>query len=389
VAIQRPVRIRMNRRAMRRVTAIIAGLVAIGSGLVTVPQANAAQPVIASACTAGTWVQQNADVTPAMVNGALYSVTIVSASEAWAVGEYSTGGYPSGSLWEHWTGGSSWQVVGSGSGAGVSLNGMTNFGPSDVWAVGTGPKGATKGALIAQWNGSSIVRASIPSEAGGSSLSAVSGTSASDIWAVGAYADAQGQPHTLLYHYNGRAWSLAASPPGGNGVSILALSPTDVWMMVATVGGRALYQWNGSTWTDVFPANSFKHPVEEPLVGTADNHLSTRTYETKPYYNYVEPYNWNGFKWTEFGPKAAYNNVYMTGLAEGPAGALWTAGFIGTDKGDFARDLLIDKNGATSLEVVSNADVFWGIATGFGVVVAVGGDLGTPGDEPVVYMSCS
>jgi hypothetical protein len=61
-----------------------------------------------------------------------------------------------------------------------------------------------------------------------------------DVWAVGAYDYSEGEYHTLVEHWNVKAWSIIPTPNVGHGASALfavaALSPTDAW----AVGGYYL-----------------------------------------------------------------------------------------------------------------------------------------------------
>jgi hypothetical protein len=98
---------------MKRLFGIVAAIAAFESRLMTGAGANAARAVTATTCTAGTWTQSSADVTSAMGSGALNAVTVVSATDARAVGWYYISSTNYGSLWESWTGGSTWKVVGT------------------------------------------------------------------------------------------------------------------------------------------------------------------------------------------------------------------------------------------------------------------------------------
>ncbi len=121
----------------------------------------------------------------------LNGVTVVSASEAWAVG-YTAGEpdtYTSTTLIEHWTG-SAWSVVPSPNPSKDPLYGANQlddvraFAPNDVWAAGWQWTPIGSAPLIERWNGRSWKVSPTPDDEF-RELRALDGTSSSDIWAVG------------------------------------------------------------------------------------------------------------------------------------------------------------------------------------------------------------
>jgi hypothetical protein len=152
---------------------------------------------------------------PGGANNRLLTVAALSPSDVWALGV--TGRHPD-PVFEHWNG-SSWSIVPQpASGYDVFLSGISAVGPSDIWAVG-GQK--VTETLTEHWNGSawSIVPSpnvapKVEGEAINSTLSAVSALGPSDVWAVGHSINftAGSVESTLTEHWNGSAWSIAASP---------------------------------------------------------------------------------------------------------------------------------------------------------------------------------
>jgi hypothetical protein len=384
----------LTRRCLVATVTLLIGLAANTMSVRTVASADtAASP---ASCTTGTWVQQSADVPPAMGSGTLTAVTVTSSTDAWAVGEYYNGS-TAGSFWEHWDG-SKWSVVGSGA-TNVELQAMTNFGADDVWAVGGPTAGVSRSAVIAHWNGSGITRSPLPTIGIGSELVGISGTSPSDIWAVGSYVDAHDAYHILLYHYDGATWRIAATPPHGpyggsttglTGSGILALSKTDVWMTTVLRGRPTfLYRWNGSSWSDSVPASQLPHKVFGPLAGTSDSDLWAITVSTDD----SVPIHWNGAAWTEFGPRGTHKGEFALDISEGPVGTVWAAGYYGNVPS--SSGVLVQRNGVTSLSQPSPGNALNGVATSGGLVLAVGGTLVAygepqyPAGQPLVYMTCS
>jgi hypothetical protein len=333
-----------------------------------------AKPSTSNVCAAGTWEQTPANVTSTMENGRLVGVTIVSATDAWAVGSYYTN-TTVGSLWEHWNG-SAWSVVTSG-GLNVELSSVISFGPDDVWAAGSYRTG---GAVISQWNGTSVVRAKIPAGGANAQLNELSGSSATDIWAVGTATFKDGAERTLLYHYNGTSWSLIAAPHGVEAPwAILDLSPTDVDLL--TLDGPVsddIYRYNGATWTlaqsDV--------PIYTALAGTSDSDLYGDDEATAG--EGID--HWNGSTWHAVGTIKGH----ATGLsiAEGPVGSVWTAGvnISGSGRVYVAEN---DVRQTTPHGIMNQVGSMGGIASGSGLVIAVGDQSGAANpSEPIVLMRC-
>ncbi len=373
---------------MKHSLAVVAAAAAITSGAAfsgaqAAPLSKSLPQGLATTCTAGTWKQMPADVTPAMMNGTLFAATIVSSTDAWAVGNYSLSNNSQGSLWEHWTGGAGWQVVTKG-GANLSLKAVTNFGADNVWAVGALQKGPKFTATISRWNGTNVVRSTIPKKPN-SDLFGISGTSESDIWAMGIF-ETGGSQHILLYHYNGTAWSLAPTPTGvlfPDG--ILALSPTSVYMLV--IVGPALktdlYHFNGTSWSIAQTNVPVGGDLQDGLVGTS----ATDLYAVDAAGDGVD--HWNGAAWSHVGAFNVDDN--LDAIAEGPAGTVWSDGWNSAS----GSDVYVARNGVRQTNpasVTTQPGIMSGIASGSGLVIAVGGQDdqggGSP-SEPIVLMTCS
>ncbi len=92
---------------------------------------------------------------PAPADGALFAVSATSAANAWAVG-FRFGGQANRTLTEHWTG-SAWKQVKSLSPGGVGhdaeLRGVSALSRNNAWAVGFYSDGTLDHSLIEHWNG--------------------------------------------------------------------------------------------------------------------------------------------------------------------------------------------------------------------------------------------
>ncbi len=169
----------------------------------------------------------------------LYAVAAVSANDVWAVGEYVLNdNSDKGSLVEHWDG-TTWSIVPSPSQPSSfnHLYGISVVSASDVWAVGYygGQTGTLQQTLVEHWDGASW--SIVPSPNQGPSdnyLSGVAAISASDVWAVGYYVGDTTQP--LEEHWDGTAWSVYGPSPGmsySDTWAVAAVSTGDIWAVGA------------------------------------------------------------------------------------------------------------------------------------------------------------
>jgi hypothetical protein len=156
-----------------------------------------------------------------------------------------------------------WQVHTGPAGARESdeLLGVSAAPSGDVWAVGVAlPPERPARTLVERWQGRAWHAVPSPDRpSGGSFLNAVVAVSASDAWAVGLSRSPGGPARTLVLHWDGRRWAIAASPNAGPGdnslVSVAATSARDVWAAGyrdAKGVYRALVEhWDGDRWTVV------------------------------------------------------------------------------------------------------------------------------------------
>ena len=150
-------------------------------------------------------------------NGVLFGVAALSPTDAWAVGDY-TAGRDIKTLVLHWNG-TAWVHVASPSPGrsplNDSLSGVSVLSASNAWAVGASGHGHTQFSpqktLVLHWNGSRWTQVPAPSPRGiGTSpftvLTGVSARSPGDAWAVGCACSSDFDT-TLVLHWNGTAWA--------------------------------------------------------------------------------------------------------------------------------------------------------------------------------------
>jgi hypothetical protein len=205
---------------------------------------------------------------PAAIRGELTAVSASSSANAWAVG--SSCSATCKTLTVHWNG-TSWSKVASpnaGSGAN-SLSGVYTVSATDAWAAGdycTTSACAVEDTLIVHWNGASWSKVKSPSPSSVVNvLTGVSGTSGGNIWAAGYLIGASGSDNTLIVHWNGTAWSTVNSPnPSKTGANLLnaasAVSSGSAWTVgtydtTAAAGANLALRWNGAAWSKVKAPN--------------------------------------------------------------------------------------------------------------------------------------
>jgi hypothetical protein len=262
---------------------------------------------------------------------ALTGVSADSPTDAWAVGNFTsptTGA--SETLATHWNG-TVWSLVASpnpgGTAAGNSslLTGVSARTATDVWAVGNYTAVSTKAVetQVLHWNGTSWTTIASPSPGGStistnrSTLSSVSADSATDAWAAGSFVS----PTThatlnLTEHWNGTSWVSVSNPsPGGTtgSAQLSALSgvsadkSTDAWAVGTYTNPATLavetqvLRWNGTTWAKVVspsPGGSTSAANSSVLNGVIAR-PGTDAWTVGAYsLNRALILHWNGTSWT-------------------------------------------------------------------------------------------
>lgn len=150
------------------------------------------------------------------------------------MGASSTGGTAGKTLILRWNG-TKWVQTPSPNPSGpvieMILDGAAATSVSNAWAVGDYSTGTIQQTIILRWNGTAWNLVPNPSPGQQPSLSGVAATSASDAWAVGGYLAGSAE-NTLLVHWNGSAWKMMIGPNPGSSSSltgVAATSPSNVW----------------------------------------------------------------------------------------------------------------------------------------------------------------
>lgn len=310
-------------------------------------------------------------------NNFLDHVTCVSASDCWAVGYELSPDHTYQTLIEHWDG-SAWNVVDSPprpTGTQDSyLFGVTCTSASDCWAVGQYSDGAAWQTLIERWNGSSWTIISSPNVlAQQGLLRGVACTSASDCWAVGysyslVYPRDGTAAQTLIERWDGTSWSIVNSANSGAGhnnafASVTCVSASDCWAVgYHDLGANTAYQtlaehWNGSSWSIVTSAststNQSNFLADVTCVSSSDcwtvgRYLSdNNTYQTV-----IE--RWDGTSWTivSSANTSATQHNYMNGVKCVSGSYCWGVGYYQLAPG--VRQTLIERWDGSSWAIVNS-----------------------------------
>jgi hypothetical protein len=220
----------------------------------------------------------------------LTGVADISSTDAYAIGECVS---HASQIMEQWNG-TAWSTVTlpdpdpSDPGLQQQLYGVSADSASDVWAVGTHlvVTGTTETFVpwSVHWNGSSWTVVSMPAVSSSNSAvfsvpRAVDAISPTNVWAVGDYgaddSDGGTSTGTVIWHYNGTAWSMVSSPTVGTAPvlhAVTGLGTSQAWAVgYATPAGATEPQtfslsWNGSTWSVV---SSPDEGTESMFVGAA------------------------------------------------------------------------------------------------------------------------
>lgn len=251
----------------------------------------------------------------------LYDVVALSENDAWAVGKR-------GANWNlplilRWNG-TTWQNVTNSCGNG-GLESITAISATDIWAVGD--------QNICHYNGTTWTAASLPSQVTGINFNGVDGVAADDIWAVGKirscfYPDCE--VPAAAAHWNGSTWSFVQLA-GENINDVVTLAPDNAYIVgYYQVIGTLRYEttilhWDGSAWRTIASPNPTEGGTLESIYApSADALWSVGSY----YDDNVDP---RSFILTApsdtYG--AVYGNTNFTGVA-----ITWVGAVSGTTTSD-------------------------------------------------------
>jgi len=322
------------------------------------------------------------DRPPTEASNALTGVTCLSASECWSVGSYTGDGLVNQTVTDYWNG-VSWVLVPS---ANTSpndnnfLSAITCVSASDCWAVGEySPPISNPFTLVEHWDGAlwSVVpspNTSINSSTttnNGNFLNGVTCTSGSNCWAVG-FAYPSTYPsglvaQTLTEHWDGTSWSVLASADTSQHdvlIGVTCVSDSDCWAVgfSAPIGSHQtlIEHWDGATWALVTSPNV----THSNYLATVSCVSSTQCwavgyyqFDTKPYSAQTLTERWDGTSWTVVASPDVNttNDSALNGVTCVSASECWAVGAY-YDPSAKAEQTLIELWDGNSWAIVSSAN---------------------------------
>lgn len=211
--------------------------------------------------------------------------------------------------------GSAWSPVALPSGIPYeSVQHVAAFSPTDAWAVGVGATATGSTVATLQWNGGTWTQVQTPySTVNDLTVGAISGSSPSDIWVVGQTVTPgyhNRQFTSVVLHYNGTSWQQQSVPDASGLLDVDALSPTDAWAVAAD---GSILNWNGSSWT-VRTSESGAERIA--AVSATDVWVG----------GIVSIGHFNGSAWSTTATPSSFNGV--EGAASLTPGQIWFAGYF-------------------------------------------------------------
>ena len=391
--------------------AVVLGLAAVSG----VTSAQAAVPP-------GTWqVLRSVSPDPTKVDDSLFTgVSLASASDGWAVGNFSNPKAVDKPLAEHWDG-RAWRITAvpplPQGGTSGELNGVDEVAPANVWAAGTLNPADGARTLIEHFTGKSwtVVPSPDPFTGAGASddLNAIGGTSAHDLWAVGFDFDGSNLAQGLFEHFNGTAWQ-AAPPLSAPGIpdfqAVSAIARNDVWAVgtsLSTSDSTLAAHWNGHTWqvvttpclsgTMIISTEDGCPESQNELTGVtavAANNVWASGFENESSDLRV-PYvlHWDGTTWSLTmtpDPNAGQDDTgsSLQGIAAVSASDIWAVG-ISEDAASTITTLTEQFNGSTWSVVPSPSPGLLGDDALFGITGAGGTQLFAVGSDEQSGQCCT
>jgi len=182
--------------------------------------------------------------------GEFDSVAVVSASDAWAVGETTTDAGATVPLSAHWNGSKWTKVKLPGAGNAVfAMLGVAASSATNVWSAGFASADSDIcsdcNAIADTLTGGAWTPNNPPSYTTVHELDAVATTGPSNVWAVGTRYTAGGDSYNLLDHWNGSAWTSLGGPNAGTyndlmGITSVPGQANSFWAVGPTADGSAI-----------------------------------------------------------------------------------------------------------------------------------------------------
>ncbi|MGW5355847.1 hypothetical protein ACWERV_35695 [Streptomyces sp. NPDC004031] len=247
-----------------------------GSAFFVGDQGADGQGVLVGRYTGGHWHLTADKGLPGTVEAALLSVSAVSATDAWAVGQgYTEDTFAAVPVVQHWDG-KRWRSVRIPGSQDWSLNQVDEVAPDDVWVVGVDE--ATGQSVAAHWDGHRWTRTPTPAFPDSAVLFDVAARTPDDVWAVGWSRDTDKQrPAGLALHWDGTTWTEVRLPRGTFALQSVALRGRNGVVVVGGIddGAVGLSLTSTGGWKSLgLPESDPQLPLGVGAVAASGNHLT-------------------------------------------------------------------------------------------------------------------
>lgn len=276
---------------------------------------------------------------PGAVANNLYGVAALAANNVWAVGDLTSGNFQTQPLIENWNG-TTWSVIqGPMPPSNPSLlYAVAAVSANDIWAVGSYLSGKYQQTLTEHWNGSTWSIITSPNVGQYTNvLHGISAVASNDVWAVGYRYDKTGNIFTLIEHWNGTSWSISSPPKHGNTsgdlLSVAAIATNDIWAVgdfPNSIQQETLTEhWNGSRWnvvTSPNPSGSLRSVLNGVTAISSNNIWAVGTYNDGTATQTLTE-QWNGSWSIVPSPNTSASESFLAGVATAPGtNSLWSVG---------------------------------------------------------------
>ncbi len=269
----------------------------------------------------------------------LNGVAAFSATNAWAVGEYATGGIEH-TIIEHWDGVSWSQVSSPQFQNGSIFTGISAVSSQSIYASGWFVNDASTLILpmVAHWSGASWSLLATPTPPSDTFATKISALSDSDIWLVGYSLGQQFTNRTFAMHFNGTSWTIVPTPNVGGGDNklsdVVAVAANDAWAVGSSDNGgeqTLIEHWNGSAWS-VVPSPNASPSLGNRLFGigalSATSVWACGSFFDPDGSNNQSPLiaHWDGMQWTLSPTAPLGNSDTLFGVATLPPNLVFLCG---------------------------------------------------------------
>lgn len=274
----------------------------------------------------GSW-EANAELQPDVALGGIESISALSSSDVWAVGN--------NTVW-HWSG-ARWETVPTpltNSAGYYQLLGVEAVSTNDVWIIGysrTEYESRINTPLVWHWNGTQWSEEKLPefNKPDDTIPTAIASSAPNDVWIVGT--------NGLVMHWDGTAWAqqLLGDPAERNMhlKSLVAIAENDVWAVGYIHEGDGPWlaltvHWDGEKWSMLpNPATENGSVLLEAVTAVAADDVwaaGNRSAEAGVTETFIM--HWNGVEWKVVSSPNVSSQNYLYGLAALSANDVWAVG---------------------------------------------------------------